>query len=109
MDKIITNYGQERDLICTEEERAVFAQIEQICGGLQLPAPLRLVRVSDNYVSAKVGDWDLARIKYTNRAKWIMLPVVEAGQKKHPIESPEDVSQFAQTIADSVEHIKKYW
>lgn len=103
----IANYGQERDLICTEEERAVFSRIQQICDGLQLPAPIRLVRVSENYVSAKVGDWDLARIKYTNRAKWVVFPV--KSNDKNRIGSPEDVALFADTIAESVGHIKKYW
>ena len=104
----ITGAGRERDLVCTEEERMVFEELELICADLELPEPLRLVRVSDNYVSAKIGDWDLARFKYTNRAKWIVLPIVESGAQKHPIESPGDVASFADQLKASVEHIKKY-
>lgn len=104
----ITGAGRERELVCTEEERMVFEELELICADLELPEPLRLVRVSDAYVSAKVGDWDLARIKYTTRAKWIVLPVLEAGAVKHPIEAPEDVNSFSDRIIESVEHIKKY-
>lgn len=101
------NYGQERDLICTEEERAVFKEIERICSGMELPGPLRLVRVSDNYVTAKIGDWDLARIKYTNRAKWIVFPTKSTD--KNRIGAPEDAPLFADQIAASVEHIRKYY
>lgn len=104
----ITGSGRERDLVCTEEERMIFEELELICADLELPEPLRLVRVSDAYVSAKIGDWDLARIKYTPRAKWIVLPVLEAGAVKHPIEAPEDVNSFSDLIFESVEHIKKY-
>lgn len=104
----VTGAGRERDLVCTEEERMIFEELELICADLELPEPLRLVRVSDAYVSAKIGDWDLARIKYTPRAKWIVLPVLEAGAVKHPIEAPEDVNSFSDRIIESVEHIKKY-
>lgn len=104
----VSGAGRERDLVCTEEERMVFEELELICADLELPEPLRLVRVSDAYVSAKIGDWDLARIKYTPRAKWIVLPVLEAGAVKHPIEAPEDVNSFSDRIIESVEHIKKY-
>jgi hypothetical protein len=101
------NYGQERDLICTEEERAVFTELEAVCSGLDLPDPLRLVRVSDNYVTAKIGDWELARIKYTNRAKWIVLPI--KSNDKLRIGAPEDVAIFSDDIVSSVEHIVKYF
>ena len=101
------NYGQERDLICTEEERAVFAEIERICSGMELPGPLRLVRVSDDYVTAKLGDWDLARIKYTTRARWIVFPM--KSNDKNRIGAPEDAALFADQIAVSVEHIRKYY
>lgn len=41
------NYGQERDLVCTEEEREIFNRIVD-----EFPdESLRLTRVSDNYVS----------------------------------------------------------
>ena len=105
----ITNYGQERDLICTEEERAIFEELELMVDGMDLPAPLQLVRVSDNYVSAKIGDWDLARIKYTNRAKWILFPTVERSDAKHPLEDTSDVTDLEDIVAESVEHIVKYF
>lgn len=69
---------------------------------------LRLVRKSDSYVTAAVGEWDLARFKYTARAKWIMFPTVEAKSQKHYIEDPEEVYNFADLLADSIAHIAKY-
>lgn len=100
---IIANYGQERDLVCTEEERKIFKIICEISG-----SNLELVRRSDNYVSAVLGEWDVARIKYTNRAKWIQFPIFDRGSAKHRITSVEDVRDFAGIITDSIEHIKKY-
>jgi len=71
-------------------------------------SPLQLVRVSDDYVTAKYGEWDLARIKYTNRAKWVKFPTVEAAKEKHGIEKPDDVLRFHQLIIESINHIEKY-
>lgn len=46
---------------------------------------LLLVRKSDSYVMAAVGEWDLARFKCTERAKWIMFPTVLSKQKHKSI------------------------
>lgn len=100
---IIQNYGQQRDLICTEEEREIFEKIKEMSG-----AGLDLVRRSDNYVTASLGEWDLARIKYTNRAKWIQFPIFDRGSAKHIIEDVNDVSAFTDLITESIEHIRKY-
>ena len=98
------NYGQERDLICTEEERAIFERVRD-----EFPdADLRLVRVSDNYVTIKLGEWDIVRFKYTNRAKWIMTPIIETKQKKHQLDGPEYVEDFFAAIQESIDHAKKY-
>ena len=104
MTNLISNYGQERERIATETEIEMF----EILKDLSHSEELRLVRKSDNYVSAVLGDWDLARFKYTPRAKWIMFPVVEAGSKKHKIEQPGDVRSFADILAESLTHIDKY-
>ena len=101
--------AQERDLICTEEEREIFEAIRSVLAdrgaGLSL---LRLLRVSDNYLTIKYGDWDLARIKYTTGAKWIQLPVLEASTERHYIESPDDVYLYADLLGNSLAHIEKY-
>ena len=104
MDIKIGNFGQERDLICTEQEREIFERVRD-----EFPdAELRLVRVSDNYVSIKFGDWDILRLKYTNRAKWIMTPIVETKQIKHKIESVDEIEDFFASVQASIDHAKKY-
>ena len=100
----ISNYGQERERIATETELEIFEIIKTLSGR----EDLQLVRKSDNYVSAVLGDWDLARFKYTPRAKWIMFPVVELGSVKNKISTPEDVRSFADLITESLAHIDKY-
>lgn len=97
------NYGQERERIATESEVEIFELLQQMAG-----VELRLVRVSDNYVTAKYGEWDLARIKYTNKAKWVFFPIFETQKERHVIKAPEDVAEFAELVAKSIEHIKKY-
>lgn len=98
-----TNYGQQRDLICTEEERQIFSILQELAG-----TDLELVRKSDNYVTALLGEWDLARIKYTNRAKWIQFPIFDRGSEKHRIGAVEDARGFADMVTRSIEHIKEY-
>ena len=100
----IANYGQERERIATESEIEIFEIVKSLTGSEQL----ELVRKSDDYVTAVLGEWDLARFKYTPRAKWIVFPVLEAGSKKHRIEAPGDVASYAEILTDSIAHIEKY-
>lgn len=106
------NFGQERDLVCTEEERIIFRIISRICEENNLDVtPLRLTRVSDNYVSAVMdsgsdyGAMDTARIKYTNRAKWIMLG---PDFKKTQISRPEDVLKMAEDVVNAYRFNEPY-
>lgn len=103
---VIMNDGR-KDLVCTEEERQIFNIIRSIfeANGLD-PDQLELIRMSDNYVSVKLDPWDVARIKYTNRAKWILFPSAET--EKHQIESPEDVKNFTEAITKTINLIDKY-
>lgn len=106
------NYGQERDLICTEQEREIFDIIRSVCDDDNLESDkINLMRKSDNYVSAVMpsskgyGDMDLARIKFTNRAKWIQLaPEFE----KIKISSPEDVAEMAEDVRDAYRFNEPY-
>ena len=99
------NYGQNRELVCTEQERQVYNVILEILSeaGLDI-SPMVLVRKSDNYVSACMhrhddsGDLDVARIKFTNRAKWIKTG---SRYEKVSIEDPEDVRQLSDEIIDT--------
>ena len=105
---IFGNYGNERDLVCTEEERIIFRIICYICkeNGLDT-SPLRLTRVSDNYVSAVMGAdaLDVARIKYTNRAKWIKFG---PEFKKADISRPEDVLKMADEVVNAYRFNEPY-
>lgn len=98
------NYGQERDLDETDGEIEIFEIIKEMAG----EPGIELVRRSDNYVTAVYNEWDLARIKYSERAKWVIFPTVEAGSKKHYIEELEDVRDFADLLEKSMAHIRKY-
>lgn len=102
-------YGQERELNQTDEEQEIYNEVRSYISYTQFDlSPLRLVRVSDNYVTIKYGDWDLVRCKFTNRAKWVLFPTVESQKEKHPIEDPGDVLDFGELIINSLERIEKY-
>ena len=98
-----SNYGQERERIATENEIEIFEILKALTA-----ADLQLVRKSDNYVTAALGDWDLARFKYTNRAKWISFPLSERGTEKIRIEKPDDVNNYAELAVNSLAIIRKY-
>lgn len=97
------NYGQERERIATESELEIFEHLKALPGC----EDIRLVRKSDNYVTAVFGDWDLARFKYTPRAKWITFPTIEPSKMKHQLETPENVAELADIVAASLECIAK--
>lgn len=100
----ISDYGQERERIATESEIAIFDIIKDITGR----DDLRLVRKSSNYVSAIFHSWDLARFKYSPRAKWINLPMIDIGSIKRKINDPEDVRKYSDEIKQSVDEILKF-
>lgn len=101
MDVNFANYGQTRDVNATPEELQIYELIAD-----SVDAEVELVRRSDSYVTAAVGDWDLARFKFTNRAKWILFPIVESPKEKRKIESPEDVLKYTEILDESLSHIK---
>ncbi len=106
------NYGQDRSLICTEEEREIFDIIRSVCDDDNLESDnIKLMRKSDNYVSVVMpssqgyGDMDLARIKFTNRAKWIQLAPAFG---KIKISSPEDVAEMAEDVRNAYRFNEPY-
>lgn len=103
MEIKFANYGQERDVNATDEELKIFEVLRDATA-----RDLRLVRKSDSYVTAALGEWDLARFKYTQRAKWVSFPAVEAGAPKHKITTPDEAVSFADLIAESLSVIEKY-
>lgn len=109
---MINNYGQERDLICTEQEREIYDIIRSVCDDVNLESDyIKLIRRSDNYVSVVMpsskgyGDMDLARMKFTNRAKWIQL-APEFNKVK--ITTPEDVSVMAESVRNAYRFNEPY-
>ena len=100
----IADYGQERERIATENELAMFQIIKEMTGRDDLV----LVRKCNDYVTACLGDWDLARFKYTTRARWIMFPVIDLGGTKRRIASVEEVRQFPDELKKSLDHIALY-
>ena len=101
MDVNFANYGQTRDVNATPEELRIYELIADL-----VDAEVELVRRSDSYVTAAVGDWDLARFKFTNRAKWILFPILERSNEKHKVGQPEDVLGFVDIMTESLSHIK---
>lgn len=97
-----SNYGQNRDLDCTEDEDEIFFIIRSLLDDDNLDkSVLRLVRKSDSYLSAVMesssgyGQMDLARFKFTDRAKWIKLcPDFE----KRQLTDVEDVAELHNEI-----------
>lgn len=109
MEIKFSNYGQERPVDCTDEEAQIFEALREYVHGAGIdPELLRFVRKSDNYVSAVLNDWDLARFKYTARAKWIAFPTVEVGPPKHRIEDPSQAVSFGDLLAESLAAINKF-
>lgn len=97
------NYGQERNLDATPEETEIFEIIKRITEA----DDLQFVRKSDNYVTAAVGPYDVARFKFISRAKWIMFPPIEIGSTKHRIKSTKEVDGFQNELMKSLEHARK--
>ncbi len=98
------DYGQERERIATESELEIFEYLKALPGC----DDLQLVRKSNNYVSAVLDEWDLARFKYTPNAKWINFSVLESSKEKHPLDSPQDIALYDDIVRQSVAHILKY-
>ena len=103
-----SHYGEERDFDATDEEIEIFEELQDMTALKQLPAPLELTAKSSSYLTATVGVWDLARFKYTDRAKWIMIPLAEKAQK-HRITSVDQTHDFIDLIDKAVDKIKKGW
>ena len=100
----IAHYGEERDLDCSDGE----IQIANLIVEAFPNENLRLVRVSDEYVTIRREEWDIARFKYRPRAKWIFFPIREMKKDRHVINTPEDVTEFVDLIAESIGHAERY-
>lgn len=102
MELKISNYGQNRAVDCTDEEQEIYDIIRSLLDDYNLESDvLRLVRKSDSYVSAVMessgdyGEMDLARFKFTGRAKWIKICPEFS---KIALSDPEDVTEYAEEL-----------
>ena len=97
-----SHYGETRDLDCTEAEAEIFHIIRSRLDDMNYNTDcLKLVRKSDSYVSAVMdsgsdyGEMDLARFKYTDRAKWIKIcPDFD----KIELKDVEDVAKLSDSL-----------
>lgn len=97
-----SHYGEARDLDCTDAEAEIFHIIRSRLDDMNYNTDcLKLVRKSDNYVSAVMessgdyGQMDLARFKFTERAKWIKVcPDFE----KIDLNNVEDVTKLSDAL-----------
>lgn len=99
----VANYGQVRELNCNDDEQEAYDYVVSALSNAGLDTScMKLVRKSNDYVSACMqssqdgyGLMDVARIKFTDRAKWIKTGL---GYKKTTINAPEDVLYLAEDI-----------
>lgn len=98
----VAHYGEERELNASENEKRIYEiLIEKIPEDIR--EKCRFVRVSDQYVTIKAGDWDFFRFKFTPRVQWIMCPIAEAGQKKHRFDDRDDFEEMVHELDDLIE------
>ena len=103
------HYGEERAVDAEDGEMQMFNIICEMVNEIGFDTEqLRLTRKSKDYVSAVIGDYDVARMKFTDRAKWIIIPYAEPKAEKHHIEMPDDVRQLKDLLIKNLEFISKY-
>lgn len=97
----VSGAGYGHDLICTEEEREIFDIIRSLCDDANYESDrLELIRRNDEYITIiiKADDGsplELARLKYTNKAKWIRFaPEFE----KIQLTDTEDITNYTENI-----------
>ena len=100
MEIKFSNYGQKRNINCTDGELKIFEQICTLSGADDIV----LERKSDSYVTASIGPTDVARFKYTDRAKWILLPYVQNDKIRI---STTDISPLSSQLKEAVEIARK--
>ena len=100
---IFQHHGETRERNATEGELQIFEIFKDMTG-----LDLTMVNKSDQYQTILFGESDLARIKYTARAKWIMFPAFELGGTKNRIKTGEDVRSYQEALDKSLEIIRKF-
>lgn len=96
------HYGELRDVNANDNEILLYEKIVKA-----LPSDdFQLVRKSDQYLTLAFGVWDIVRFKWTDRAKWISLPIT-VGTKKLRLESMDDLENYKEELIASYEYAKK--
>lgn len=103
--------GYGKELICTEEEREIYDIIRSLCDDANYESDrLELVRRNDEYITIIINADDgspleLARLKYTNKAKWICF-APEFG--KIQLTDTEDITNYTENIYSAYEFNEPY-
>lgn len=80
----------------TDGEALIFDYIKSLC-------PLaEFVRKSSEYVTAAYKETDIARFKFTERARWIVLPYLD-NKKKRRFDEIDDLNALKDDIIKSYE------
>ena len=95
------HYGEERSIDATEEEQKIFEVILDMFPDEKIV----MVRKSSNYVTAVCHGMDIARFKFTKKAKWIQLPYVLKDKVK--LTEPDDVRQIRPDLERAIDESKK--
>lgn len=94
------HYGDQRELNATDGELELYETICEILEDEGCDADqLELVRKSDSYLSIVLGETDVARIKFTDRVKWILLPYVK--DEKIRISGTGNVNNYAAEVVEA--------
>ena len=96
------HYSELRGLDATEGEMEIYETVCEILDdeGLDVEA-LELVRKSDSYLTIVLGPTDVARIKYTDRVKWILFPY--GSNEKIRISSVDAINSHTRQLTEAYE------
>lgn len=96
------HYGDSRELDATDDELELY---ETVCAILEDEGfdldDICLVRKSDSYLTIALGETDVARIKFTDRVKWILFPYTR--NEKIRIGSTSSANKYASEIVKAYE------
>lgn len=85
------------DINAAPEDLFIYDHIKALCPSAEL------VRMTDAYLTVRAGEFDLVRFKYTDRAKWVNIPLLDLGKVKRRFERLEDIKQFDADIIKAYE------
>lgn len=96
----ISGVNDYADIDANSEELKMFEYIKSVCPSVQI------ARKTEAYLTACLGDTDVARFKFSPRAKWIVFPYLENKSKRY-IEKIADLRVFDDDIIKSYAEAEK--